>query len=254
MSKRRYIGENVSILNKAKVLRFLDEEQKNYPTKLSNKEAHEKVAKYIVEEKIGEKIGESTLRRWRTQKARIITQAEHEEKRAAKNKQGKNKHCITDEMRLFENELHRILTEVFQVKNITARVFRKEAKKLRKSREWRIPKRIKFSRGYREGFFGRYNWKWKKCVGSKKVVPQKVIDQADEEMKLILTGYTSSEIGNFDESGCLLNDAGRYSMQLPGVTAARKLHFLNEKARLTMAKFKNFFFNFFCVKVKFKLF
>ena len=57
MSKRRYIGENVSILNKAKVLRFLDEEQKNYPTKLSNKEAHEKVAKYIVEDEAEAEFG-----------------------------------------------------------------------------------------------------------------------------------------------------------------------------------------------------
>ena len=136
----------------------------------------------------------------------------------------------------FERKLNETLVQVFSTTNIHAGVFKAEAEKLKETGKWEIPESIKFGKDYRQNFNKRYGWTWRRTIGSKKCVPMELLERADEEFSSVLQGYEDCEIGNFDESGNILNFCGRYSYMQKGDTQSRKLHHLNNKERVTMAE------------------
>ena len=226
----------VSQANKKRVIdHVLKEEAENSPKGLSYTQKADVATKFVKENGICEEVGKTTIFRWFKEKEKTFEQVRAENEKDEK-RLGRMKQLRPQDLIDFERKLNEVLIEAFKSKNIIAGVFKAEAEKLKDTGKWEIPESIKFEKTYRQNFNKCYGWTWRKTMGSKKCVPVELLQRADKEFSLVLQGYEDCEIGNFDESGNLLNSCGTYSFMLKGDTTSRKLNHLNNKERVTMAK------------------
>ena len=187
----------------------------------------------------------STIWSWKKNRERIREQAMVHAKRHKFDPRGQIKpvkNLLTSDEFKFQDELVEFFMKVGDYKNLTLRVMVHEARKYR-AKFWPTlcqkngrPAKKWINRRYISRLMETRDFTYHKIQGRPTPINKNVLQKAEVELQEALTGYTSAEIANFDESAIQLNNLGPYSFQPKGGLGPRSVNRIDAKARITVGQ------------------